>query len=38
VLTLVVNVVMLVLGAYIIYLLYRPESSRYYETYSAARY
>lgn len=38
VLSLVVSVISLLLGAYIIYLLYRPESSRYYQAQSAPRY
>ena len=31
------RIVMLALGAYILYLLYRPESSQYYEVQSAPR-
>ncbi|GAB3442491.1 hypothetical protein GCM10027517_19640 [Phycicoccus ginsengisoli] len=38
VLSLVVSLVSLALGAYIIYLLYRPESTQYYEAQSAPRY
>ena len=37
VLSLLINVVSVVLGAYIIYLLYRPESTRYYDAQSAPR-
>lgn len=37
VLSLVAGIVSLVLGAYIIYLLYRPESTQYYEAQSAPR-
>ena len=36
-LALVLNIVMLALGAYILYLLYRPESTQYYEAQSAPR-
>lgn len=36
-LALVLNLVMLALGAYILYLLYRPESTQYYEAQSAPR-
>ncbi|MFC8503788.1 hypothetical protein ACFUC1_15635 [Pedococcus sp. NPDC057267] len=38
VLSLVVALVNLLLGAYIIFLLYRPESTQYYEAQSAPRY
>ncbi|QGN58954.1 hypothetical protein [Nostocoides sp. HKS02] len=37
VLSLVVSIISLVLGAYIIYLLYRPESTQYYAAQSAPR-
>jgi len=37
VLSLVVGIITVVLGAYILYLLYRPESSQYYEAQSAPR-
>lgn len=37
VLTLVISIVSLVLGAYIIFLLYRPESTQYYNAQSAPR-
>jgi heme A synthase len=36
-LALILNLVMLALGAYILYLLYRPESTQYYEAQSAPR-
>lgn len=38
VLSLVVGLINLLLGAYIIFLLYRPESTQYYEAQSAPRY
>jgi hypothetical protein len=38
VLSLVDGIVTLLLGAYIIYLLYRPESTQYYEAQSAPKY
>ena len=37
VLSLIISIVSLVLGAYIIYLLYRPESTQYYDAQSAPR-
>lgn len=38
VLSLIISVLSVILGAYIIYLLYRPESSQYYAAQSAPRY
>ena len=38
VLSLIISVISVILGAYIIYLLYRPESTQYYAAQSAPRY